>query len=117
MRSPAQVLRYLAEGLSAHEQNPGRLLDELSRLVTGRLGEAAFVTLFLAVIDRDKDALTWTSAGHPPPLLVGADGSVTSLEDPDPPLGFQMETPYGRHVTPFPPNPRKAIPAGGIRHE
>jgi serine phosphatase RsbU (regulator of sigma subunit) len=108
------MVRYLAEGLSAHEQDPGRLLDELSRLVTGRLGEAAFVTLFLAVIDRDEDALTWTSAGHPPPLLVGADGSVTSLEDPDPPLGFHMDAPYGRHVTPFPPGALLVLTTDGI---
>ncbi len=108
------MVRYLAEGLSAHEQDPGRLLDELSRLVTGRLGEAAFVTLFLAVIDRDEDALTWTSAGHPPPLLVGADGAVTSLEDPDPPLGFHMESPYGRHVTPFPPGALLVLTTDGI---
>ena len=108
------MVRYLAEGLSAHEQDSGRLLDELSRLVTGRLGEAAFVTLFLAVIDREEDALTWTSAGHPPPLLVGADGSVTSLEDPDPPLGFHMDAPYGRHVTPFPPGALLVLTTDGI---
>ncbi len=56
------MVRYLLEGLAAYEQDPGRLLDELSRLVTGRLGEAAFVTAFLAVIDRNADALEWTSA-------------------------------------------------------
>lgn len=108
------MVRYLAEGLSAHEQDTGRLLDELSRLVSGRLGEAAFVTLFLAVIDRDGDALTWTSAGHPPPLLVGADGSVTALEDPDPPLGFKMDELYSRHVTPFPPGALLVLTTDGI---
>lgn len=108
------MVRYLAEGLSAHEQDPGRLLDELSRLVKGRLGEAAFVTLFLAVIDREGDALTWTSAGHPPPLLVAADGAVTALEDPDPPLGFDMDGPYGRHVTAFPPGALLVLTTDGI---
>ncbi len=108
------MVRYLVEGLAAHEQDPGRLLDELSRLVTGRLGEAAFVTAFLAVIDRNADALEWTSAGHPPPLLVGADGSVTALEDPDPPLGFVMEGPYRTHTTPFPPGALLVLTTDGI---
>ncbi len=108
------MVRYLAEGLSAHEQDTGRLLDELSRLVSGRLGEAAFVTLFLAVIDRDANELSWTSAGHPPPLLIGADGSVTALEDPDPPLGFMMEASYGGHVTPFPPGALLVLTTDGI---
>jgi serine phosphatase RsbU (regulator of sigma subunit)/PAS domain-containing protein len=108
------MVRYLLEGLAAHEQDPGRLLDELSRLVTGRLGEAAFVTAFLAVIDREADALEWTSAGHPPPLLVGADGSVTALEDPDPPLGFVMDGPYRTHTTPFPPGALLVLTTDGI---
>ncbi len=108
------MVRYLVEGLAAHEQDPGRLLDELSRLVTGRLGEAAFVTAFLAVIDRNADALEWTSAGHPPPLLVGADGSVTALEDPDPPLGFVMDGPYRTHTTPFPPGALLVLTTDGI---
>jgi serine phosphatase RsbU (regulator of sigma subunit)/PAS domain-containing protein len=108
------MVRYLVEGLAAHEQDPGRLLDELSRLVTGRLGEAAFVTAFLAVIDREADALEWTSAGHPPPLLVGADGSVTALEDPDPPLGFVMDGPYRTHTTPFPPGALLVLTTDGI---
>jgi len=108
------MVRWLAEGLSAHEQDPGRLLDELARLVAGRLGEAAFVTVFLAVIDRAEDALTWTSAGHPPPLLVGADGSVTPLEDPDPPIGFHMESVYRSHSTPFPPGAMLVLTTDGI---
>ncbi len=108
------MVRWLTEGLAAHEQDPGRLFDELSRLVAGRLGEAAFVTAFLAVIDRDADALSWTSAGHPPPLLVGADGSVTPLEDPDPPIGFRMEGSYGTHVTPFPPGALLVLTTDGI---
>ena len=108
------MVRYLTEGLAAHEQDPGRLFDELSRLVAGRLGEAAFVTAFLAVIDLDADALEWTSAGHPPPLLVGADGSVTALEDPDPPIGFTMDDPYRTHVTPFPPGALLVLTTDGI---
>jgi PAS domain S-box-containing protein len=108
------MVRYIAEGLSAHEQDPGRLLDELSRLVGGRIGDAAFVTAFLAVIDREHDTLYWTSAGHPPPLLVGADGSVTPLDDPDPPIGFRMEERYRTHETPFPPGALLVLTTDGI---
>ena len=108
------MVRYLAEGISAYEQDPGRLLDQLGRLVRRRLGDATFVTAFLAVIDRADDTFTWTSAGHPPPLLVGADGSVTPLEDPDPPLGFPMDEPYRTHTTPFPPGALLVLTTDGI---
>ncbi len=108
------MVRYLLEGLSVQEHDPGRLLDHLARLVTGRLGDAAFVTGFLAVIDLKNESLTWTSAGHPPPLLVGADGSVTPLDDPDPPIGFIMEDPYRTHDTAFPPGALLVLTTDGI---
>jgi serine phosphatase RsbU (regulator of sigma subunit)/PAS domain-containing protein len=108
------MVRYLLEGLSAKEKDPGRLLDQLARLVAGRLGDAAFVTGFLAVIDRHEDSLEWSSAGHPPPLLVGADGSVTPLEDPDPPIGFVMDAPYRTHQTTFPPGALLVLTTDGI---
>jgi PAS domain S-box-containing protein len=108
------MIRWLTQGLSAHEDDPGRLLDQLARLVAGRLGEAAFVTAFLAIVDRDHDAIAWTSAGHPPPLLVGADGAVTALEDPDPPIGFHMDEPYHTHASPFPPGALLVLTTDGI---
>lgn len=97
------MIRYLLEGLSAHERDPGRLFDELSRLIAGRLGDAVFVTGFLAVIDVTNDEFTWASAGHPPPLLIRPDGSHTTLEDPDPPLGYPMEQAYRSHLEGFEP--------------
>ena len=72
------------------------------------------MTLFLAVIDRQADTLRWTSAGHPPPPLVGADGAVSALEDPDPPLGFRMDAPYRTHDTPFPPGALLVLTTDGI---
>lgn len=108
------MIRYLLEGLSAHEHDPARLLDELSRLVMGRLGDAVFVTGFLAVIDVGNDELLWASAGHPPPTLVRPDGSFTTLDDPDPPIGYQMEQAYRCHLEAFEPGSLIVLTTDGI---
>jgi serine phosphatase RsbU (regulator of sigma subunit) len=39
---------------------------------------------------------------------------VTALEDPDPPIGFVMDSPYRTHVTPFPPGALLVLTTDGI---
>lgn len=108
------MVRYLLEGISVHEHDPAKMLDQLSIMVTGRLGDAAFVTGFLAVIDVDNNELTWASAGHPPPTLMRPDGTFTTLDDPDPPLGFIMEHPYRSHLEDFSPGSLLVLTTDGI---
>src|SRR3954452_7487461 len=54
------------------------------------LGKAFTVSAVLARWQAPPATLTWVSCGHPPPLLVGADGTLAALEEPDvePPLGL-----------------------------
>lgn len=49
-------------------------------------------------------ALRWSSAGHLPPVLRLADGTVTVLdEDPDPMLGVEPDCDRQDRSTPLPP--------------
>ena len=95
------MVRFMLEGLAVHEHDPAKLIDQLSHMIAGRLGDAAFVTAFLGIVDLEADELRWTNAGHPPPVVVRADGSSHTLEAPDPPLGFLSDAPYHSHREPF----------------
>ncbi len=65
---------YLLEG---HEPVPAlELLDRFAERVPGAAGS----TVACLVLDTATGELTWARAGHPPPLVVGPDGS-TYLED------------------------------------
>ncbi len=95
------MVRFMLEGLAVGEQDPAALLDQLSHLVAHRLGDAAFVTAFLGIIDLSTNELTWTNAGHTPPMIIRPDGASHTLEEPDPPLGFLVDEPYHAHREPF----------------
>ena len=88
------MIRFLAEGLSAREDDPGRLLDDLGRLGGSRLSEGSFVTVFLAVLDPRTGLMQWANAGHPPPILLGTGGPPMLEGEPDPPLGSGLENGY-----------------------
>ncbi|MDR2113198.1 MAG: SpoIIE family protein phosphatase [Candidatus Accumulibacter sp.] len=61
LTDPAQMMWWLNQRLS--ENNPNLM----------------FVTLFLGVLNLENGELVWVNAGHPPPLLLSADGRVTPL--------------------------------------
>ena len=54
-------------------------------------------TAVVAVFDHDERVLTWTTAGHPFPLVVGADGEISVLDETHgAPLGTGLTTRYGK---------------------
>ncbi len=85
----AGVMGQLRSALSASSRvadGPAQALDILGRYahVVDGAESATAVTTF---IDCDTHTLTYSSAGHPPPLLVHADGRVEYLDRAtDPPL-------------------------------
>jgi len=79
--------RELAHGVHTLDEIAYRLDAGLTR----RWGKhEEFVTALLAQVDPERGRLTILNAGHPPPILVSADGGVTVLEvrAPAPPIGL-----------------------------
>jgi sigma-B regulation protein RsbU (phosphoserine phosphatase) len=95
------MVRYMTEALSQHQRSPGGLLTELNELLCPRLADGSLVTALIAVLHPAADTLRWSSAGHPPPLVVDAAGGSRWLEDPGPPCGVFHGVGYADHVEPF----------------
>jgi len=68
--------------------DPVAVLNAVDRIVRA-MGQAQFVTAFVGVLDPVSFELTFASAGHPPPLLRDADGTIASLDEGDLPLGLR----------------------------
>jgi serine phosphatase RsbU (regulator of sigma subunit) len=82
LRSTVRALAY------DHVDGPGAALQRTDRALTG-LGFGTLATVLVASLERTsaRDGvrrwrMRWSSAGHPPPLLLREDGDVEVLERP-----------------------------------
>ncbi|WP_331749063.1 SpoIIE family protein phosphatase (plasmid) [Streptomyces chartreusis] len=102
----AGVMGQLRSALSAAARvadGPARALEALG-LYARHVAGAESTTVVKAYIDWDTHILTYSSAGHPPPILLHPDGTVTLLDRAtDPPLGARPEhVPRPEASTAFP---------------
>jgi len=73
-------LRSACRALLLENPNPRAALAGLDRFAA-RLPGARCTTAVCAVLDPETGQLVYSSAGHPPPILVHADGTTELLED------------------------------------
>jgi phosphoserine phosphatase RsbU/P len=62
-------------------ESPGRILSMLNRHLYRTTQRAKYATLFLAHYDADTALLTYSNAGHLPPMVLGLDGKIRRLEN------------------------------------
>ncbi len=96
-------VRGLLRGISySSGGSPAEVLTELDRALRG-LELDVMATAVVARLERDDDGgptrLCWSSAGHPQPIVLDADGEVAVLEPaPDLLLGVAPDAPRADHV-------------------
>lgn len=99
-------LRNALRAYSLDRMKPSSAVARLNRLAEEVL-DTSFATLVYAVVDPQASVCRFTSAGHPPPLAVFADGRAEFLEGARGlPLGAGANTSY-RHDT-------VELPAGSV---
>jgi serine phosphatase RsbU (regulator of sigma subunit) len=114
----AGVMGQLRSALSAAvraAEGPAQALEVLaehSRTVDGALATSAALT----VVDRPTHTLTYSCAGHPPPVLVRPDGTVALLDAAtDPPLGARVvHAPQVQAAVPYAPGDTLVLYTDGL---
>lgn len=113
-------VRNLLRGIAVDRtEPPSEIVRRLERAVQA-LGVADYATLLVGQVEQvDEEGgqlqLRFTNAGHPPPLLVAADGQVRELDgDPDLPLGVMPEAARIDHVVALPPGATVLLYTDGL---
>ena len=70
------------------DETPATLLDVLNRNLVESTREGKFASFFVAVLDPETGRLTYANAGHNPPLLLSASGTLERLSSGGPVLGI-----------------------------
>jgi serine phosphatase RsbU (regulator of sigma subunit) len=106
----AQVRNVLRGVAHSQPESPARVLAALDRAM-GDLAVGTMATAILARVEPWRPGgvpgerlLRWSNAGHPAPLLIGDDGSVTLLDRvPNRLLGLDSASPRVEHAVVLPP--------------
>jgi phosphoserine phosphatase RsbU/P len=119
LRSTVRALAY------DHGDGPGATLQRTDRALTG-LGFGTLATVLVASLEQPpaSDALQrwvlrWSSAGHPPPLLLREHGGVEVLERPaERPIGADVPPERSDHVLHLRPGETVVLYTDGLlEHE
>ncbi len=112
-------MRSALRAILMQADDTGRMADRLNRF-TLSLGsdEAMMTTVVLAILEPGTGTLRFTNAGHPPPLLVGADGSAAYLDErPAPPMGVLATPRYKQHTARLEPGATLVLYTDGLVEE
>jgi sigma-B regulation protein RsbU (phosphoserine phosphatase) len=87
-------LAGLLQSYGRPDFDPARIAREMNRHLCYLQPIAPFVTAFFAQIDCEHETINYCNAGHFPPILLRADGSIELLEQGGPLLGALEEAEF-----------------------
>jgi serine phosphatase RsbU (regulator of sigma subunit) len=73
-------LQAAVRAFATDAAQPQELCQQVNRILCGHVAEGRFISFFYCIAEADVGALTFCNAGHFPPILVRADGTVERLE-------------------------------------
>jgi GAF domain-containing protein len=95
------MVRFFIEARSWDAADTAAVLSQTNALLHRRLPGTTFVPVVFAVID--ETTIRWCNAGHPPPVLLRADGSRLDLRGTGLPLGVDEDATYTSDEAPLAP--------------
>ena len=107
-------LQAHAQALTENGGEVRHVIAKLNKAVTSRSPGNRFVTFFLAVFDPEASTLTYSNAGHNPPMLIRANGTIERLEEGGIVLGIFGAASYVQKTTRFDPGDILILYSDGV---
>ncbi|WP_187369272.1 SpoIIE family protein phosphatase [Baekduia soli] len=79
-------LRSVARAYALEGHGPAALVERMNGYHAA-LGADLMTTMMFAIVEIDSNIMRFVTAGHPPPVIVGADGTTAVVRGAGPPLG------------------------------
>ena len=73
-------LQAAVRAFATEAARPAELCEQVNTVLCGHIAEGRFISFFYCVADAEVGMLSYTNAGHFPPFVVRADGSVERLD-------------------------------------
>jgi phosphoserine phosphatase RsbU/P len=109
----ASMVKIAFAAQADHASDPARVISGMNHALCGKF-EFAYVTATYAFIDPTRRTLAYTSAGHPPILLLRANGAIESLEEGGLVLAFTPDASYSNVSIPLDPGDRLLLYTDGL---
>ena len=87
-------LQAAVRAFATEAAQPAELCQQVNRILCGNIAEGRFISFVYCTLDADLGVLTYSNAGHYPPILVHADGSVERLGIGGPVMGIFPDAAY-----------------------
>ena len=107
-------LQAAVRAFATEATSPGELCQQVNRILCGNIAEGRFISFFYCTVDTALGLLTYANAGHYPPILVRADGSVERLSTGGPVLGVFADASYDQRQIPVASGDRLILFTDGI---
>ena len=107
-------LQAAVRAFATEAAQPADLCQQVNRILCGHVGEGRFISFFYCIVDSDAGAITYANAGHYPPIVVRADGTIERLEAGGAVLGVFSDRLYEQGQTAFGRGDRLVMFTDGI---
>jgi phosphoserine phosphatase RsbU/P len=107
-------LQAAVRAFATESTTAGELCQQVNRILCGNIAEGRFISFFYCTVDTEHRTLTYANAGHYPPILVHADGSIERLSSGGPVLGPFADASYDERQVPIVSGDRLVLFTDGI---
>ena len=99
---------------ASEEVSPSTLVGKLNEVLSNNIAHDKFATFCYCVIDTSGNRLTYSSAGHCPPILFRKSGGAVPLKEGGTPLGIFPDRKYEDAGVQLEPGDRLALYTDGL---
>ncbi|HVL66120.1 MAG TPA: SpoIIE family protein phosphatase [Vicinamibacterales bacterium] len=107
-------LQASVRAFATEAARPAELCHLVNRILCGRIAEGRFISFFYCRVDTTLGLLTYANAGHYPPIVVRADGTITKLHEGGPVLGVFADATYDEGSTTLSSGDRLILYTDGV---